>query len=275
MTYILIKIVGFYFNLLSIFSSKYAAKRALNLFSTPRKGKITEAQSDFLNSAFKEELFFNGDTIMTYHWLGENKTILLAHGWESNSARWKTFIKALQKFNYSIIALDAPAHGNSGSKSFNAVLYAEFINVVINKFNPNILIGHSVGGMATAISYHYYQFSNIKKLILLGAPSELKDVFKRYTNMMHYNESIERQINNLAFERFGKYPKDFSTAKFLENTTFEGFIIHDEKDPIIPYNDALLINKSFKNSALITTQNLGHSLNSKTVTNQIVDFINS
>lgn len=271
---ILVKIVGFYINLISVFSSKLAAKKALNLFSTPRKGKISETQSNFLNTAFKEELSYNENAIMTYRWAGKKQTVLLAHGWESNSARWQKLIKALQKLNYNIIALDAPAHGDSGSKFFNALLYAEFINVAVNKFNPNIFIGHSVGGMATVFSYHKYQFTNIEKMILLGSPSELTDVFKRYVDMMSYNKSIARQINNLAFERFGKYPKDFSTAKFLEEAPFKALIIHDEKDPIIPYSDALLIINSFKNSKLITTQNLGHSLNNNDVANHIADFIN-
>ena len=209
MKHFIVKIIGFYFNLLSVFSSKLAAKKALKLFSSPRKGKITEKQSDFLNTAFREELSYNDNAIMTYRWLGKNKTVLLAHGWESNSARWKTSIKALQKLNYGIITLDAPAHGNSGSKFFNALLYAEFINIVIKKFEPNILIGHSVGGMASVFSHHRYSFSNIEKVILLGTPSELKGVFKRYVDMMSYNKRIEKQINKLVFESFGKYPEDF------------------------------------------------------------------
>lgn len=272
---VLIKIVGFYINLLSVFSSKFAAKKALNLFSTPRKGNITEEQEDFLNNAFKENLVYSDYEFMTYRWLGKNKTVLLAHGWESNSARWQKFIKTLQKQNYNVIALDAPAHGNSGSKFFNAPLYAEFINVAIKKFKPTILVGHSVGGMATVFSYHKYQFTTIEKMILLGTPSELTDVFKRYVDMMSYNKNILRKINNLAFERFGKYPKDFSTAKFLDEASFKGLIIHDEQDPIIPYNDAILIKGSFKNSKLITTQNLGHSLNNNDVANHVADFINS
>lgn len=275
MKYFVVKIVGLYLNILSVFCSKYSAKKALNLFSTPRKGKITKDQSDFLDTAFKQELLYNDNAIMTYRWLGKNKTVLLAHGWESNSARWQTFIRTLQKLNYNIVLLDAPAHGNSGSKFFNAPLYAEFINVVIKKFNPNILIGHSVGGMAFVFSHHKYQFTNIEKMILLGTPSELTDVFKRYVDMMGYNKSIEKQIHNLSFKRFGKYPKDFSTSKFLENVSFEGLIIHDEQDPVIPYSDSLLINKSFRNSRLITTQHLGHSLNNDEIRTHIIDYIDS
>ena len=68
---------------------------------------------------------------MTYYWEGNNKTILLAHGWESNSFRWKNLITELQRYGYSIVALDAPAHGDSGSKMFNAILYSEFINMLL------------------------------------------------------------------------------------------------------------------------------------------------
>lgn len=271
----LVKAIGLYLNILSLFSSKYAAKKALNLFSTPIKGGVTETQSDFLNSAIKDILLYDNLKITTYRWEGNKETILLAHGWESNAARWKKTVKALQQLGYNIIALDAPAHGNSDGKQFNALLYSECINVVVKKFNPSIFIGHSVGGMAIVFYHHNYKFANIEKMVLLGMPSELKDVFKRYVNMMSYNKRIETQINEIAFERFGKYPKEFSTAKFLENATFSGLIIHDEKDPVIPYNDALLIHEKFKNSTLITTQNLGHSLDSNEVTTHIVDFINS
>jgi pimeloyl-ACP methyl ester carboxylesterase len=275
MKQILVKSIGFYLNCLSFFSPKYAAKKALLLFSSPRKGNITKSQSDFLNSATKETLLYDNLKIMTYHWEGSKETILLLHGWESNAARWKKTIKALQQLYYNIIVLDAPAHGDSEGKQFNALQYSECINVVVKKFNPSIFVGHSVGAMATVLYYHNYHCTHIKKLILLGMPSEMKDIFKRYVNMMGYNKRIEEQINEIAFERFGKYPKYFSLAKFLEKATFTGLIIHDEKDPVIPYNDALSIHEKFKNSTLVTTQNLGHSLNSSKVTTHIVDFINS
>ena len=70
------------------------------------------------------------------------------HGWESNSGRWKNIIQRLQQEQYNIVALDAPAHGASGSSSFNAILYSKFITVVSKNFKPNFFIGHSVGGMA-------------------------------------------------------------------------------------------------------------------------------
>src|SRR5690606_38336992 len=115
MKFVLQKIIGFFINTISIFSPKLAARMALFLFTKPLKGKINEKQSDFLDTAFREELTFNNMPIMTYRWLGKRETILLAHGWESNSARWQTLITNLKQRGFGVVALDAPAHGRSGS----------------------------------------------------------------------------------------------------------------------------------------------------------------
>ncbi|MBJ7881276.1 alpha/beta hydrolase [Gelidibacter salicanalis] len=270
---ILIKLIGNYYNALSYVSKPYAADKALYLFMKPRAGKLNEEQSDFLNTAFQEELKYQDDHIMTYRWPGPGQTILLTHGWESNSARWKRLSIELKKKGYNVIALDAPGHGKSGSKIFNAILYAEFINIVAKRFSPDIIIGHSVGGMASALFQHKYQFVNLKKIILLGAPSEFQDVMKRYTDMLGYNHRIVSQLQHTIHQRFGSPADSFSTSRFLETIESEGLIIHDQDDHIIPYNDALLLKNSFKNSQLITTKGLGHSLNDATVADYIYAFI--
>lgn len=271
---LIVKSIGGYYNVISYLSKKLAADKALYLFTKPRKGqKFSEEQQEFLDTAYQEEYKFGKHAIMTYRWLGDKPTILLVHGWESNSFRWKNLVLELKKKGHNIVALDAPAHGNSGSHFFNAMLYSEFINVVATRFRPEIIIGHSVGGMATAFFQNKYQLDSVKKMILLGAPSEFTDVLKRYTDMLGYNQRVTNQLNLTIVERFGDQPENFSTAKFLEKIDSKGLIIHDELDTIIPYSDALLIKNSFKNSILITTTGLGHSLNHESVAAHIYDFI--
>ncbi|RIA08948.1 pimeloyl-ACP methyl ester carboxylesterase [Flavobacteriaceae bacterium MAR_2010_72] len=269
----LVHTIGKFYNAVSYISKTYAANKAIGLFTKPRKGRITEEQNEFLGTAFQEELQFENKPIMTYRWLGKKETILLGHGWESNSARWRSLILKLKSNDYNIIALDAPAHGYSKSNSFNAVLYSEYINVVAQRFQPDIVVGHSVGGMAAVFCQNKYRLKSIQKLILLGVPSEFKNVLKRYTDMLGYNQRIINELNSIIIERFGNEPNSFSTAKYLETIHSKGLIIHDEDDDVIPYNDAIQINQSFKNSKLITTKGLGHSLNNETVAGYISDFI--
>lgn len=268
------KTVGALLNASSLFNSKYAAAKALALFATPRKGLVKDHQIAFLDSSIKSNLEYNAFSIMTYKWEGSGKTVLLCHGWESNAFRWKNLIQRLQKDNYNIIALDAPAHGQSESKQFNAVLYSEFINVVSQQYNPDIIIGHSVGGMAAVFYQSKYQQRNLEKLILLGAPSEFEIILKNYINMLGYNSKIVASLERLIEATFGEKPNAFSTAKFASKISVNGLIIHDKNDNIIPFTEAELINKHFKNSQLIETTGHGHSLNHKAVYEHIINFIN-
>ncbi|WP_298495385.1 alpha/beta hydrolase [uncultured Algibacter sp.] len=268
------KIIGSTINLTSYFSSRFAAKLAIDLFSTPRKGKIQTEESKYLESASQGHINFESLSIKTYHWKGDKETILLAHGWESNSFRWKDLIEELKTQNFNIIALDAPAHGASGGKLFNALLYSECINIVANKYNANTIIGHSVGGMATVFFQHKYQLKSIKKLILLGAPADFVGVFNRYENMMGYNTRVSKALENHIVKHFNHLPEYFSPAVFSKELKAKGLIIHDKKDKIIPYNDGLKFKQNYNNATFITTKGFGHSLKSELVYQHILDFLN-
>ncbi|MGB5418625.1 alpha/beta hydrolase [Algibacter sp.] len=274
MNKIIPKTIGATINFISYFSSPSAAKIAIKLFSTPRKGKTTSQELKFLETANQEQIQFEDFTIQTYHWKGVNETILLAHGWESNSFRWKDLINQLQTKNYNIIALDAPAHGSTGGKSFNAIRYSECINLVVKKFKITTVIGHSVGGMATVFFQHKYQFKPIKKLILLGAPSDFTGVLNRYEIMMGYNKRVSKAIENYILKHYHQLPDYFSPAVFSKEITAKGLIIHDKKDDIIPYQDALKFKQNYINSTHIATQGFGHGLKSETVYQHILNFLN-
>ncbi|WP_040254808.1 alpha/beta hydrolase [Psychroserpens mesophilus] len=267
------KSIGVIINFISLFSSRRAGKIAIKLFSSPRRKRLKEIEKDFLETAFIEDLKYDNITIMTYRWLGKNDTILLAHGWESNSVRWKDLIIKLRALDYNVIALDAPAHGRSGGRSFNAVIYSECINLVVKKFNAKIIIGHSVGGMATTFFQHKYQLPTVEKLILLGAPSNFVGVFERYVKMMGYNKRTTQSINDIVYERFNNKPEHFNAAKFSETIAAQGLLIHDKYDTIIPYSDAEDFKNFYKNSQLITTEGFGHGLKSDAVDDHILDFV--
>ncbi|EGV44605.1 alpha/beta hydrolase [Bizionia argentinensis JUB59] len=269
------KIIGILINFAGLFSKETAARMAMYLFTTPRSGQINEKQSDFLDTSLQEEIMVENIPVMTYRWFGKGETILLAHGWESNSARWQYLIDPLLKLNFNIIALDAPAHGRSGSKRFNAVLYGEFIKVVSKKHKADFLIGHSVGGMASVFSQNNSEYRDISKIILLGAPAEFTDVLDRYYKMMCFSKRTIKAINQLIKDRLQAGPESFSTAKYLECLTIDGLIIHDEKDGIIPYQDALILNMSLRNSKLVTTTGFGHSLIDESISNHIYEFLKS
>ena len=275
MSNFVLKSIGNALNFTSLISTKLASKKALKLFSSPRKGRYNDVNKRIIETAFFEEITHNNQDIAIYRWVGKGKTVLLAHGWESNTSRWEYLLEDLKAQDYNIVSLDAPAHGRSDGKQFNAILYSEFINVVAKKFQPEILIGHSVGGMASVFCLHNHKLPSIKKLVLLGAPAHFTGVFSRYKQMMGFNNRISNALDSIVLERFGKPVDYFSSANFTKSIEAKGLIIHDKKDKIIPYEDGQLIASLYKNSELISTSGFGHGLKDKSLTPKIIEFINN
>ena len=266
------KFIGFILNIIGYLNLKLASKWALDLFSRPLKGRY-KTSHPILTSAEQSVLYFEQLPITTYMWSGKKETVLLAHGWESNSGRWKNVVRVLQKSDYNVVALDAPAHGSSGSKHFNAVLYSKFIEVVCKKFKPSVLIGHSVGGMAISFFMKNSGYDLASKLIFLGAPAGFPGIFKNYTDLMGFNNKVIRGIEERVVDKFGQPSEYFNTAQFMSKIDCKGLIIHDQNDNVIPYADAEEIQAAFKNSILITTNGLGHGLKGKLVIQHILDFL--
>lgn len=270
---LLIKVIGQLLNLLAIFTPKKAAKIGIDIFSKPQKGKVSPNQNSFLSSAEINILNFQGNDIMAYHWPGENGCVLLAHGWESNSTRWEKLVARLQEKNIGSVALDAPAHGASGGRSFQAILYANFINVVAQHYQVNAMVGHSVGGMACAFATQYPGSPQLNKLVLLGAPNNFTGVLKRYSNLLGYSSRLREVLNHEVFRRFGSPPETFSTQRYLNNPEVTTLIIHDVNDKIIPYTDAEEIVMNVAGVKLISTKGFGHGLKHPEVVSEIVSYI--
>jgi pimeloyl-ACP methyl ester carboxylesterase len=273
MNSLLPKIIGAILNSIGIFNSKLASRLALLVFSKPRKGKLTTNAHLFLDTAIKSTMYYLDFNIQIYQWKGPKETILLVHGWESNSSRWRNKIEKIHKEGYNIIAIDAPAHGGSGSDSFDAILYSEFINVVSQKFKPTIFVGHSVGAMSIIFFLHKKNYSDANKIVLLGAPSTFAAIIERYKKIMGFSNKIDKGIDRYIKLTFGHPPSYYSTANFIKNIDCRGLIFHDKRDPVIPYDDALEIDLQFKNAKLISTEGLGHSLKGKYICDEIIKFL--
>ena len=94
--WLMTKSFGLVVNGVSLFNPEKAGHIAYNLFSNPRDGKLN-AYSDFLQNANREIIIYNEHQIQTYEWEGGKETVLLMHGWESNSNRWQGMIQYLKK----------------------------------------------------------------------------------------------------------------------------------------------------------------------------------
>lgn len=266
-------IYGRYFNFLALFSKKAAATTAFNVFCVVRKGRIQPQQVGYLNQAkFTEETVMDHQ-IQLYRWRGTGSKVLLLHGWESNTFRWRNLVRKLQAANFDIIAFDGPGHGYSSGKKMHVPLYASCEQHIIAKYNPRFVIGHSVGGMTALYNEYKNPNSSVESIVTIGSPSEFSDIMKHFQRLLNFNTDVLNALDRLVQERFGIKIQEFSSSKFVKTNTKKGLLIHDQLDTVAPVEASEQVHLNWKGSRLLKTNGLGHSMHQDEVNDRIVAFL--
>ncbi len=266
-------LVGKRLQFLFIFNKKKALHKAYLLFSKPLKGKVLPHQEYFLEEAEDEVVQINNDYIQTYRWGNMGETVLMVHGWESNTHRWKTLIEKLHQLGFNVIAFDAPAQGNSTGKILNIPLYTECLQKIVELYRPNHIIGHSVGAMATIFHQYKYPTPEIEKLVMLAPPVEMSSIMNGYQKALKLSDKFMKALNQYFKNKFGFYFEEFSMSEFSKSIKQYGLLIHDKHDKIAPHSGAKKIQENWNNVKLITTTDFGHSLFFDEVDDMIIDFL--
>lgn len=267
------KLIGVRLNTLFRFNKEKAVKKVYRIFCTPRGGKVKPHQEPFLNEAKAEKIKHGRIQLQTYHWENSGPKVLLIHGWDSNSSRWKDLIEVLSKQRFNIFAFDAPAQGNSGGKLLNVPLYSKCIDKMIKTYQPDYLVGHSMGGMSIFFNEFQQQSTGVKKIVSLGAPSEMRKIIDDLKKILSLKPKLMMAVEDYFEEKFSYRFDEFATKNFVTNVHQDCLIIHDQFDKVVPVGSGKALEKQLSNAKLIITEGAGHSLNRGYIHQEILAFL--
>ncbi|MFN3757264.1 MAG: alpha/beta hydrolase, partial [Flavobacterium sp.] len=223
MNALLPKIIGNYLNAMFRIAPKKATELAFELFSKPRKGFLhPNSLPKILKSSKVDYLTFNQITFPVYQWKRGSEHVLLVHGWESNAARWEPFINLLLEHNFSVTCFDGPAHGMANGKLFSIPEMASFIKIIQDIYEIPYLIGHSVGGTASIYYQHLYKDEGLKKMSVLGAPSDLEKLIDNFQKLLGLHPKMEILLIQYFEEKLKGRVSDFSGKRFVKDFQLPG-----------------------------------------------------
>lgn len=274
LTFIISKLLGLYINTLGFIAPKKATALAYKYFSEPRNGRlIKEELPDILKEA-KAQMITHGEFVFQmYTWQGNHNTVLLVHGWESNAARWENFIAHLKRSGSTIIALDAPAHGLSSGTEFTIPRYAEFVDILVRKYRPKSLVGHSIGGATILYYQSHYPNDIIEKMVVLGAPCDFNTVLNNYAGILSLNSNVFLMLKKHFLDNFRINTDDFCGDLFASKIKVKGFLAHDKDDTVVAFKEGKKIADAWPEAEFITTEGLGHSMHDEGLYKRIYNFL--
>ena len=271
---LLAKFYGKWFNLVAVFSPDTAGRLAMKTFAKVRKGRVQPEQQPFLDEARHSVETVGGNEIQTYQWPGSGPRVLLIHGWESNTFRWRKLIRVLREEGFYVIAFDAPAHGYSSGKIMHVPMYNECVEHMVKAFDPKYIIGHSMGGMTALYHAHRHPNESVEKIVTIGSPAEFEEIARSYQSLLGFNDGVLKAFDELVFKEFGYHIHEFASPEFVKGNPKKGLLLHDRQDRIAPFHASQKVHDAWEDSVLIPTEGLGHSMHQEDVNRQIVDFLN-
>lgn len=271
---LMVKTMGFYLDTLSLVAPASAARKGFSLFCRPFRIPANQKQQTFFNSSEKFQMTHEGFSIQGYRWGRGEKKILLLHGWQSHTYRWKPYIEALSKDEYTIYSLDAPGHGLSSGNFLSVPLYSSLIERFIQQHEGvHTVIGHSIGGFSLLYAFYRLPELPVNRIVLLAPPGEATDFISVFQKTLGLSDRTVRLVIDHFASRYQVTPDFFSAQRFAANLKVNGLIIHDEEDLEAPYSYSIPLQKVWKQSRLVTTKGFGHNLKSTSVVKEVVDFV--
>ncbi|KRN12986.1 cell surface hydrolase [Fructilactobacillus fructivorans] len=214
-----------------------------------------------------------------------NKTVIVVHGYGSNSEEMEAFIKIFHADGYNVLAPDNQSFGGSGGKYIgygvkDATNLEKWARVV-NSDHPGGelgLFGTSMG--ASAVMYSLPKMpSNVKFAIedsgYASVEGELGGQLKRLFNIPSF--PLVPTVN-LYVKTLAKYNmNDGNTKKTLKHNQIPLFIIHGDADKFVPVRNAY---ENYRNDAgpkqIWIIKGAGHiesrSQDPDTYTQKVTDF---
>ena len=191
--------------------------------------------------------------------------IVFVHGSPGSAMDFKQYLldKELNK-KANLIAFDRQGYNYQSVGDIQSILFeTELLNSLTSKLDPEktILVGYSYGGPVVLASKKKY------KKIVLCAPAVYSEVEPMFWFLNFYKWKVTRWLIPDLLKAAAKEKLQHKTdLKSIEQNWSQNpsdiYVIHGDKDWIVPYENSLFIQKQFPKEQfeLITLKEAGHEL---------------
>jgi pimeloyl-ACP methyl ester carboxylesterase len=269
---IVMVLIQHYIRVLSIISPKAASKKAQDIFFTPTRHAPKIWEADSVNNA--DNIVLEGGIHCLVWGREKNKTILFVHGWEGRASQMSVFLPYLAD-KYRIIALNAPAHGQSEGNRSHPHKFIKAIFAAQNHFGPfHAIVGHSMGGGCAV--YAAIEQLEVHKVVSIAGPSNFENVVSAFAHFIGLRGKALKMFMLDAETEVGLPFSTLDLASRVQTINQNLLIIHDEQDIEIPFAEGRRYEGQIKQGEFFATQGLGHRkiMQSDKVLQKVTDFIN-
>ncbi|MBP1850956.1 alpha/beta fold hydrolase [Rhizobium halophytocola] len=161
--------------------------------------------------------------------------ILVVHGWGSRAEYLAELGSGLQAHGADVVLMDLPGHGRSYGRALNIAMAAEAIVGVEREQGPfDAVVAHSLGGLSVMAAvgglFRHVPPLMAHRLVLIGAPSEVGEVFADFSAMIGLDAASRAALLDRAAEVGGRPIGDFDMSNVARRAKRPMLVVHAEDD---------------------------------------------
>jgi pimeloyl-ACP methyl ester carboxylesterase len=265
-----------------IVSEELGTSLAERLFTTPRRHPRPERERHVLASAraFTLDVALRAPrwhgrhaTIRAWRW-GRGPTALLVHGWEGRGSQLGAFVAPLVAAGMSVVAFDAPGHGDSPGRRLYLTDLADCVAGVAAAIGPvHAIVAHSFGAAAVLLA-HARHGIDAPRNIMVSPNVLIEDAVQRFSRLVALDDA-ERARLEVQLAAHTGVPLDALRVDSLVAARDAGvLVIHDRNDREVPLVHGEALAAAWPGAQLRITEQLGHRriLRDATVIEAVVAF---
>jgi pimeloyl-ACP methyl ester carboxylesterase len=265
-----------FFALAQMISAKLAGLLAFRMFLTPPRRAIDVVDAQVIAQASRSTLTFGGEEFTMWRWEHGGPTVVLLHGWGSRASRFGNFIAPLRTAGFTVIGIDAPAHGDSRGRTSDLPRFRESLAQVLRLHEPiHAVIGHSLGGGAVLTVLAETADHHPKKICLFGVPSDMDYILESFAMMLGLKAPALANLRARFAAKFGRTAADISVAAAAPSVRVPVLVVHDEDDNVAPFAQGSGLAAAIPGARLLVTRGFGHSgaLRDAATIERVVEFL--
>jgi pimeloyl-ACP methyl ester carboxylesterase len=250
------------------------ARRLLDAYMRPPQIPAPAREIEALSGVERFTIPWRDVELVAWRW-GDGPTVLLAHGWAGRAGQMAAFGPALAAAGFRAVAIDAPAHGQSGGRDLTIADYAEAIGHVASSLGGVVaVIAHSYGAPSTAVAIALGKLST-GKLVFIGAPITQARYVAKFERVWRLPGPVKRHWRTLVEQRLGFAVEGTDLTRIAGDMKTPLLIAHCQDDYDVPLDDAQRLVATWPGARLFETKGLGHRriLRDPAVVELAVDFV--
>jgi pimeloyl-ACP methyl ester carboxylesterase len=248
------------------FGDSVGAALATRLFTTPRRHPRPARERAILATghAFPIEVPLDSPRwkgaqrrIAAWRW-GEGPSVLLVHGWEGRGSQLCAFIEPLVEAGMSVVAFDAPGHGDSTGRQLYLSDAADAIGAVVARIGPvHGIIAHSFGAPGVLLAHHRHGVDAARNVFI--APNVLiDDAVFRFTQLMQLGGHERALLEDRLSAHTGLPMSALTLETLIGDRDAAMLVLHDDGDRDVAPIHGRRLAQVWPGAKLITTDGLGH-----------------